>query len=186
MEEDEGLVTLTEALKAKNVRLDPMQIQYAINQMRNEQNLLAGILSGAAGALLGAGIWAAITVFTHFQIGWMAVGVGFLVGLAIRTFGRGIDPVFGIAGAVLALLGCCLGNILAICGEIAGESNLGITQVLLQLNPGNAFKLMLATFDFRDLIFYGIAVYEGYRLSIRRITVEDIAPQIPGDSTHAT
>jgi hypothetical protein len=39
----------------------------------------------------------------------MAVGVGAGVGLAMRRWGRGVAPKFGVAAAALALLGCLAG-----------------------------------------------------------------------------
>lgn len=163
-------------------RFDEAQLQYALGQIRSEQNLTMGAVTGAAGALIGASLWALITVVTKFQIGWMAVGIGFLVGIAIRTFGRGIDKVFGYVGAVLALLGCGVGNLLAVSGTIAAEQNMGFFEVLSRLNLQIVQELMVATFSPMDVLFYGIAAYEGYKLSIRQLTERDIAARITGQA----
>lgn len=40
--------------------------------------------------------------------------------------------------------------------------------------------VMVATFSPMDLLFYGIAVYEGYKLSFRRVSPEDMAPRVAG------
>jgi hypothetical protein len=171
-----------EALKTESPKYDQTQVQFAVDQLRNEQNLAAGAICGIFGALLGAGIWAVVTIFTHFQIGWMAVGIGFLVGIVVRTFGKGIDKVFGVIGAVLALLGCGLGNLFAACGMIAVEEKVGFLKVLSSLNPALVKALMIATFSPMDLFFYGIAVYEGYKLSFRNITPKDIEAKIIGQT----
>lgn len=65
-------------------------------------------------SLVGACIWAAISVATGYQIGYVAIGVGFLVGMAVKIFGKGIDQVYGYIGAVLSLFGCVLGNLFTI------------------------------------------------------------------------
>ena len=44
---------------------------------KNEQNFIGGIGAALAAALVGAGIWTAITVTTEYQIGYMAVAVGY-------------------------------------------------------------------------------------------------------------
>ena len=163
-------------------QFDEAQLQYALEQLRNEQNLAMGATAGAAAALIGAVLWAVITVVAGFQIGWMAVGVGFLVGIAIRTFGKGLDKTFGIAGAVLALLGCLLGNLLAVCGMIASQEGMGFFEVLSELEPAVVGELMTATFSPMDLLFYGIAVYEGYTLSFRRLTEQELTARITGSS----
>jgi hypothetical protein len=57
-----------------------------------------------AGAI-GAGIWAVIAYFTGFELGWIAWGVGLLVGVgvAIGNKGEGSVPA-GVLAAVLAIL----------------------------------------------------------------------------------
>src|SRR5262249_40243730 len=40
------------------------------------ENLPLGFMAGLVAAFSGAGLWALITIFTGFQIGWMAVGGG--------------------------------------------------------------------------------------------------------------
>jgi len=163
-------------------RHDAAQVQYALDQFRSEQNLSLGIAAGAVAALVGAAVWAVVTVVTGYQIGWLAVGVGFLVGIAIRHVGKGIDPVFGIAGAILALLGCLLGNLLAVCGFIASQESIPFFEVLAQLDSSIVVELMAATFSPMDLLFYGIAVYEGYKLSLRRITQTELEQRISGST----
>ena len=45
-----------------------------------------------------------------------------------------------------------------------------------------AKEIMVATFSPMDLLFYGIAVYEGYRLSFRRLTRDDLAAALSQQS----
>jgi len=167
-------------------QFDSAQLQYALDQLKGEQNLPLGIAAGAAASLLGAAAWALITVLTKLQIGWMAVAIGFLVGIAIRTFGKGIDKSFGIAGAVLALLGCGLGNLLAACGVISSEFDVPFFEVLSGLDLEIIKEIMVASFSPMDLLFYGIAVYEGYKLSFRQLTEQDVAARITGSPSEPT
>jgi hypothetical protein len=129
--------------------------------------VLRGALGGSVAAAIGAVAWAAVTVATGYQIGWMAVAIGVLVGLAVRTLGKGIDPIFGVVGAGLALLGCALGNLLTIAAMIASENAVPILTVVGGLDAELVTELMVATFAPMDLVFYGIAIYEGYKLSLR-------------------
>jgi hypothetical protein len=154
--------------------IDPIRLQMAVEQLRAQQSLPAGVLAGLAAAAAGAGIWAAVTVALEVQIGWMAVGIGFLVGLAVRAAGKGLDPIFGYAGAALALLGCIAGNLLAACGFLASGQNVPLLDVLLALDTETVQSLMVATFSPMDLLFYGIALYEGHKLSIRQVTQDEL------------
>jgi len=124
--------------------------------------------------LICAIIWAVVTVATSYQIGWMAVGVGFAVAFAVKL-GKGIDPPFRFVGAGLAFLGCLLGYALSLVGFIADHEEMGYFEVVGALDYTQFPMLM---FDFSspmDLLFYGIAIYQGYHFSIRSITQEDLA-----------
>jgi hypothetical protein len=142
---------------------------YVLTQeLKANQNLLFGIIGGVIAAAIGASIWAMITAATNFQIGWMAVGVGFLVGFAVRICGKGMDTTFGILGGVLSLLGCLAGNLFTVCIVVSRHQGIPVLDLLSGLNPEITVRLMTATFSPMDLLFYGIAVYEGYRFSFRR------------------
>ena len=164
-------------------KIDPMMVEMAMEKFRSEQSLTGGVLAGLVGALVGAVIWAVITVFTKYQIGFMAVGVGFLVGIAIRTIGKGIDRVFGVVGAAMALLGCLLGNLFTVCYFVSVAEKMDIFDVLAQLNLTVIANLLKATFSPMDLIFYAIAVYEGYRLSFRKISEEEFLHMVKGSAS---
>ena len=142
-----------------------------------EQNLPPALIGGGIAALVGAGIWAVVTVATGYQIGWMAIGVGFLVGITVRFLGKGIDPVFGIVGAAWALVGCVVGNMLAICGVMASEMDMAFTDVLTMMSPELMVALMGEWFSVMDLLFYGLALYEGYKLSFRQLEVGELSKE---------
>ena len=107
-----------------------------LQEARDNQNLSMGAVGGVAAAAVGAIIWAIITVVTGYQIGWMAVGVGFLVGYAVKLLGKGVDPVFGYAGAAIALAGCLAGNLLTVLIMVSRQENLEIMTLLSRLTPG--------------------------------------------------
>ncbi len=137
----------------------------ALQEARDNQNLSMGVVGGLVAAAVGAVIWAVVTVMTGYQIGWMAVGIGFLVGYAVRLLGKGVDPVFGFAGAAIALAGCIAGNLLTVVIVVSRQENIAIMTLLPRLTPSLAVDIMKETFQPMDLLFYGIAVYEGYRFS---------------------
>ena len=153
--------------------IDPLRLELARQRLAAEQKLGAAVAAGAAAALAGAAVWAAITVASGYQVGFMAIGIGFLVGWAVRSAGKGVDKTFGIAGAVLALLGCAAGNLLAAVGLVAKQEGIPFFELLPRIDPEVAIDLMVAFFSPMDVVFYAIAVYEGYRLSFRRLTGEE-------------
>jgi hypothetical protein len=156
--------------------IDTYKLQRFMKRVKEEQNLPLALLGGFGAAVLGAALWAAITVVTEYQIGWMAVGVGFLVGFAVRLLGKGLDKIYGFIGAGFALVGCLLGNFLATVTIIAQIEAVSVIEVLsfLFANLDAAIELMGIAFSPIDLLFYGIAIYQGYKLSFRRVTQAEI------------
>jgi len=151
-----------------------LEVERAMARLRGEQNILGAVAGGIGGALAGAILWAVITVTTGYVIGFMAVGVGFLTGASTRYLGKGIDKTYGVIGAILALAGCLLGNLLMICGLISQQEKVGFFEVILSLTPDVVMQLMIATFSPMDLVFYGLAIFQGYRMSFRNVTEDDL------------
>jgi hypothetical protein len=139
-----------------------------LQNLRASQNLMYGIAAGAGAALVGAVLWAVISAITKYQIGWMAIGVGVLVGYAVRLAGKGVDNSFGIAGAMLSFLGCVIGNFLTVVIVISNQESMSILEILSRVTPGIFMAVMKDSFQAMDLLFYGFAVYEGYKFSMIR------------------
>ncbi len=130
-------------------------------------NLPLAAIAGSIAALIGGALWAVITVVTEYQIGFMAVGVGFLVGTAVGKFGGGNSTPFRVTGAALSLFGCVLGNFLTIVGFASRGESAGFFATLLHVNFAAVPGVMVSAFSPMDLLFYGIALYEGFKLSAR-------------------
>jgi len=158
----------------EKLEMDAARMQQFQRKMREEQDLSRGAFASLGAAALGACLWALVTVLTQFQIGWMAVGVGFMVGYAMRTFGRGIDKVFGYTAAIMALLGCLAGNLLSVCIVLADQTDTSAMAILTGLDFSAITGLMMSTFQPMDLIFYGLALYEGYRFSFRKLSDKEV------------
>ena len=140
----------------------------AIEELDYDSNLILGLVGGILAMLVSAVIWGLITYFTEYQISWMAIGVGFFVGIAIQKLGKGKSLIFGISGAILSLLGCLLGNYLFYNGILAREWEAPYFSVLLaiSLDPATVIELFTMAFDIMDLLFYGVAAYIGFRAAM--------------------
>ncbi|MBN2088057.1 hypothetical protein JW964_00500 [candidate division KSB1 bacterium] len=143
------------------------EIDPRLLELLSEQNFDAGLLAGIAAALVGALIWVVIAAITEHQAGWMAMGVGLLVGFSIRYFGNGIERIFGILGAILSLLGCLLGNFLVIVILVSYSEDVSILDLLTSNRFGTLFSIMFDSLQWFDLLFYGIAILSGYFLAIK-------------------
>ncbi|WP_268123609.1 hypothetical protein [Roseivirga pacifica] len=146
----------------------------SLDELREYQDFGSAIFGGVLVALLGAILWATITVITEFQIGFMAVGIGLIVGFSIRFFGAGVDQKFGILGALLALVSCLLGNILTQVGFVAQEENISYLLAAQLFDYSLVPLIFKETFSFMDLVFYAIAIGEGYKFAFRAISQDDL------------
>jgi hypothetical protein len=106
-------------------------------------------------------------VATDSELGLMAIAVGFLVGRAIRAAGRGIDNKFGYLGAVCALFGCVLGNLLSVIAFYGKARGIGFGEALTDMDVPLLSQLFSTFFGPMDLVFYAIALYEGYKFSFK-------------------
>jgi hypothetical protein len=144
----------------QTVPADNLMTAQQYSEMQAAQNLPMGILGGIVGAAIGAGLWAAITMAIDYQHSLMALGVGLLTGLGVRFFGKGREPIFGIFGAILALVGVLAGNLLFIHLLTAREFP-GV-----QLTLAEYFEVLTGAIEPIDFLFYGLALYAGFRFSI--------------------
>jgi hypothetical protein len=144
-----------------------------------ERKLLLGGFAGLAAAIIGAIIWAVVTVTTKYQIGFMALGVGALVGFALRIGNGG--KLYGILGAFLALFGCILGNYFSLIAFASAEQHVGFFTMLNQADPSKVINAMWEDFMSTSILFYAIAAYEGYKFAAIRPSnvpsAPDSAPQ---------
>lgn len=151
---------------------------------KTEGNFFGSVIAGFFAAIVGAIAWAAVAFFTGYNIGWLAIGVGFIVGYTIRKVGQSSDKKFGVMGALLALFGCIFGNLLTVAAYITIEEGVGFFEVLGILDPIVAVQIMMETFSLFDLLFYGLALYAGYKYSfepekpkLKRISAANSADQ---------
>lgn len=130
-------------------------------------NLVAGIIAGAVAALIGAAIWAGVAIATGYFLGLLSLGVGLLVAFAVRRVGKGSSPTFGIAAAILALLGTLLGAYLGIVGIGANQEGIPFFELLTAIPITDVPSIIIETSGPRDLLIYLFALYAGYRYTTR-------------------
>lgn len=139
----------------------------SIEELEAQQNFPLGVIAGIIASIVCIFIWSLITVLTKYQITYMAIGVGFAVGFSIQKLGKGFTPLYGILGAILALLTCFVGNFLSSVCLIADELNYSYSEMFSSLDIDTAILIIKETFQVMDLVFYGIAIYTGYLCSIK-------------------
>lgn len=159
------------------VNSEPEVTGEQLNQIKSYQNIYFAFIGGLFVAIICAVLWALITVSSGYQIAYMAIAVGLIVGFSVRFFGAGIDKKFGILGAVLALFGCLLGNLFTQIGFIAKEYSYTLPEVFSYLNISAIAIILIESFNPIDILFYGFAIVEGYKFAFRKITPAVVAAE---------
>lgn len=146
----------------------PQSLNFPEEENGEKASLLMGAIAGFLTAIICGVLWAVVTNVTHYKIGLVAVGIGLLVGFAVRYAGRGHSLVYGVVGAVLALMGCLLGNFLAVLLILSADQSIPLMELIKYFlsYPADILSLMQVAFEPIDLLFYGIALYEGFRFSM--------------------
>jgi hypothetical protein len=138
-----------------------------VAQLKAQQNFILAVPAGLAAAIVGAALWAGTVFATEMKIGLIAVAVGALVGYAIRATGKGIDAKFGVLGAVCAAFGWGLGTVLSDVSFLAKHVGRPYVDVLISMGFERSISFAISAFEPMDLLFLGIAIYEGYKFSLR-------------------
>lgn len=132
-----------------------------------DENFLLAIPAAASAAIVGALLWAMFGYFSGMSLGLLAILIGALVGYAVRTVGKGNAPKFGYLGGTGAALGWALGTWMCDIALLAKETGRPIIDVLDNVGMAQSLIFAVRAADVMDLVFLGIAVWEGYRFSLR-------------------
>jgi hypothetical protein len=158
----------------ESTAIDPEDHERAMMHLRDTQRLMPAVIVGTFASLIAASVWAAIVVFANSQSGWIAIGVGWLVGMAVRLSGRGFEVRFSALGAGLAVLGVVVGKTLGLLGLISRSENIPFWDLLGQLPPNAIPDLVRSSFEPMDLLFYGLAVWMGWKYSRRELSDDEV------------
>jgi hypothetical protein len=160
---------MTDSAAAESVTEAPeMGDDERLAQMRARQNFGLAVPAGLAAAAVGAVLWALVVYATGSELGLMAIAVGALVGYAVRVAGNGVDPQFGVLGALCAALGWGMGTVLGDVAFLAKDAGRPFLDVASSLGVGGSLSLAMDIGDSMELLFLAIAVYEGWKFARHR------------------
>jgi hypothetical protein len=117
------------------------------------------VVAGLGAMLLSAAVYAGAIDATKHEIGYLALGVGLLVGLALGKIG-GRNPVLPFVGVLLALVGIFIGEMAGI-GLLANRQ-FGVPLGTVFGNPGDLFSAWKASTDAMSLFFFAIGGLEAF------------------------
>ncbi|HZE32100.1 MAG TPA: hypothetical protein VE198_11750, partial [Actinoallomurus sp.] len=124
------------------------------------------IALGILAMLLGAALWAVITVVTEREFSLVAIGIGALVGLTMFSAKPTSTGIAAVA-ALLTVIGCALGEFLAIPAYVAHKEGIGFGKLInLELKEP---KLYFDSLDGKTYLFWAIGAAAAFSMVYRRI-----------------
>ena len=128
---------------------------------------LTAALAGLVAAIVGAVIWGLIVRWTDYEVGFVAWGIGFIVGTAVVLGAQGARGVpLQVIAVVLAAVGVVLGKYLAFVW--IGQDELGKVGLELPVFSKDTVDLFWdAKSDIWsgwDLLWAGLAVVTAFRI----------------------
>lgn len=125
-----------------------------------KDNVGLGLAAALGAALVAAALYGVVIGLTKHEIGWAAVGVGFVIGLAAGKVG-GRNPALGVVSAVLAL-----GSVYI--GQLVGEAMIGAKAVGVSFSElffqhfGLVQDAWKADADPLTFVFFAIAAFAAF------------------------
>jgi hypothetical protein len=127
-----------------------------------QPNLAAGVVAGLLAGVVGAILWGGFTALTHFRIGYLALGVGVLVGYAIVQVGQVRTVAVGVTAAVITLVACAAGDTGSVYFQAAHELHTSVGSLLSATNPFTVFREDISH-DAFGLVFFAIGAWAAFR-----------------------
>jgi hypothetical protein len=164
----------------------------AIGQMQQLNQFAAGpwffgALFGFGAAVISGFVWALIVKATRYELGLVAIGIGFFVTRAVmRGAGGRRGPSIQVLSVLLSLLGIFVGK--GLIGAWAMWDD-----IRKQLEPGSnetLFRVFIffvgpfIIFQGMDLLWYGLAIWEAWRIP-RAIRIPIQGPYSTGEGPAA-
>lgn len=128
---------------------------------------LSAMVAAGIGGVIGAIVWGSIAYYVHAEVGYVAWGVGGLVGFCVRMAAEEMDEgIAGIIAAIGAVVSILMGKVLAGYfivqwlvkdGKLPAEIAAAAQGQLLWI----AFK---SSFGLLDIVFLVLAIATAYRI----------------------
>jgi hypothetical protein len=142
-------------------------------------DVLGGLLAGLLAAVLATAVWYGVVALTSYQLGIVAIAVGFLVGQGVVLGARGhASMALPVISVVLTLLALAISEYLIVAYFVGQEVGVPIDIVQPPDFVVGVITDSLAA-DPLTLAFWAIALFQAVAIPWRAITRWTPAPELP-------
>ena len=122
-----------------------------------EQDFRRGLLAALAAAVAAMAAWVWIGMLFDRYFPWVSMLQGMLIGLAMRRFGRGVDPGFAVAAAVIAAFAAAAGSFLNALFLTGREFGTGALELVDEISLYTLHTFFTREFGVVGLIYLSFA-----------------------------
>lgn len=144
-----------------------------------------GLTAGAGVAVAGGIGWAIIGRMTGWQIGYIAIALGYGVGLTVVKVGRTSHTLGAASAAALALGGALFGHLAWVYTAVSSEVGVPILDVITAAGPVDVLSNTEITEPF-SWAFFLLAAFAGFRAYSSKAAELATAPTSYAPPTVAT
>lgn len=151
-----------------------------------DKNLVRAVIVGLLAAVVSSVVWYGAVVITGYQLGILAIGVGWLIaGAVVMGSGGKRGPAFQLISVILIVIAMGLSQYLIVRHFLNLELvKNGYEQLPLLVPLGSILEIIWLSIkeDPLILLFWGIAVYEGIKIPAAK-AIKDLEPVEEGVET---
>lgn len=162
-------------MENQNMLSSESEYNSLIDSIKEQARPKLGILLGIMMGIIGALVWAVITIITGYNIGFVAIAVGFFVSVGFSRAGKDTNMIYGIIAGIIALLSIILGEAIISIYYISVYYELGFFESIISIDYGVLAQFMFESFDAKTVLFYFIAVsaaFKGSYIDIDKVIAE--------------
>jgi hypothetical protein len=141
-------------------------------------DLAGGLLAGIVAAVVASALWYGVVVITNYQVGFVAIAVGFIVGQGVVLGARRHGHVALVAiSVVLTFLGLAISEYLVVMHFIEREFA-AVGQTIELIQPiGLVVEIVTEQIKSEPitLLFWGIALFQAFAIPSRLLGRSDAA-----------
>lgn len=148
----------------------------AVAPPASSSDLVGGLVAGLVAAVLATAIWYAVVVVTHFQVGIVAIAVGFLVGQGVVLGARGRSSIALVVASVVLTLAALVASEYLIVAHFVGQ-DLDVQLDMAQppdVILGVVYESVVA--DPLTLAFWAIALFQAVAIPWRAMSAPAARP----------
>lgn len=152
-------------MEENRVPIKQSEYNEMLEKLNSESRPGLGIVAGSLLGIVGAILWAVVVKLTGYNIGIVAIGVGYLVSEGFVRAGRGTNKTIGIVAGIIALLSIFLGEILTMFVLIAEYWDMTLVETVQNIYISKLPQLVVESTEPFSLVFYFIAISYAYKRS---------------------